>query len=114
MTEFIEISWTTGSIDEARKVCRYLVQEKWVACAQIIPWVESIYSWNGQLETTQESKVCLKTISKNFEEIKKIIIKNSSYQVPEILYHVIDGGDNNYLNWMESSCMDQSYPNGKK
>ena len=38
MPEFIEIHWTSGSIDEARKVARYLVQERYVACAQISPW----------------------------------------------------------------------------
>ncbi len=43
MPEFIEIHWTSGSIDEARKVARYLVQERYVACAQITPWVESIF-----------------------------------------------------------------------
>lgn len=71
MAEFIEINWTSGSIDEARKVSRYLVQERLVACAQIIPWIESIYMWNNQLETTQESKVTLKTKRIFFDEIKK-------------------------------------------
>ena len=100
MTEFIEIHWSSGRIDEARKVARFLVQEGYVACAQIVPWVESIYLWDGSLETTQESKVSLKTHKDLFEVIKKIIKENSSYQIPEITYREIDGGNEEYLEWM--------------
>jgi len=107
MKEFIEIHWTSGNLDEARKVARYLVQEKYVACAQIIPWVESIYTWNSQLETTQESKILFKTRIEFFEDIKKIITENTSYQVPEILYYTIDGGNQSYLDWLEESTVRQ-------
>jgi periplasmic divalent cation tolerance protein len=103
MTHFYEIYWTSGSIDEARKVARYLVQERLVACAQIIPWVESIYMWNNQLETSQESKVVLKAPQSNFDAIKEVIQRNSSYEVPEILYIEIDGGSSQYLQWLSES-----------
>ncbi|MGK5595150.1 MAG: divalent-cation tolerance protein CutA [Parachlamydiaceae bacterium] len=103
MAEFIAIQWTSGSIDEARKISRYLVQERFVACAQIIPWIESIYMWNNQLETTQETKIILKTRKERFEEIKKIIMDNSSYQVPEIIFTSIEGGNAEYLNWIDES-----------
>ena len=82
MSDYIEIHWTAGSLDEARKVCRYLVQERLVACAQIIPWVESIYMWNNQLDTTQESKITLKAHLNNYDQIKEVILKNCSYEVP--------------------------------
>jgi periplasmic divalent cation tolerance protein len=101
MSEFIEIHWTSGSIDEARKVARYLVQEQLVACAQITPWIESIYVWNAQVETAQESKVILKTRKEFYEKIRKIIEENSSYQVPEITYQHIDGGNEPYLEWLK-------------
>ncbi len=103
MADYIEIHWASGSIDEARKISRYLVQERFVACAQIIPWIESIYMWNNQLETTQETKIILKTRRERFEEIKKIIMDNSSYQVPEIIFTSIGGGNTEYLNWIEDS-----------
>jgi periplasmic divalent cation tolerance protein len=102
----IEIHCTTGSIDEARKICRYLVQERFVACAQIVPWVESIYMWNNQLETTQESKILLKARLEMFEKIKEVILQNSSYDVPEILYTIIDGGSEGYLQWIAESTPD--------
>lgn len=106
MPEFIEIHWTAGSIDEARKISRYLVQERFAACAQITPWIESIYMWNNQLETAQESKITLKTELSKFEKIKEIIKQNSKYQVPEITYNKIDGGSKDYLEWIVESTPD--------
>ncbi len=103
MSKCIEIHWTTGSIDEARKICRYLVQERLVACAQIVPWVESVYMWNNQLETAQESKVILKTRLDHFDDIKVFIIENCSYDVPEIPYTILDDGNAEYLEWVEAS-----------
>lgn len=99
----IEIHWTSGSIDEARIVCRYLVQERLVACAQIVPWIESIYMWDNQLETTQETKIVLKTQKEKFELIKDVICKNAKYEVPEITFISIEGGNEAYLDWVVES-----------
>jgi periplasmic divalent cation tolerance protein len=98
--ECIEICWTSGSMDEARKISRLLVKEGWVACAQIIPWIESIFMWNNKLDTVQESKIVLKTCRRNFEAIQEIIKKNSSYEVPEIIWNRIDGVDKEYQEWL--------------
>src|SRR5262249_36777843 len=103
MTTFIEIQWTSGSLDEARKIARYLVQERFVASAQIIPWIESIYMWNNQLETAQESMILLKTKLDLYEKIKEIIMQNSRYQIPEITFKAIDGGNQEFLDWLEES-----------
>lgn len=103
MSDFIEVHWTSGSLDEARKVSRYLVQERYVACAQIIPWIESAYMWNNQLETAQESKIILKTRQIHFEKIKEIILKNCKYQIPEITVIEIQNGNKEYLDWIGES-----------
>jgi len=103
MSEFIEIHWTSASLDEARRVCRYLVQERMVASAQLIPWIESVSMWNNQLETSQESKIVLKAREHDFEAIKEVILQNSSYEVPEIIFFIIEGGNKGYLDWIDES-----------
>lgn len=105
MVQFIEIHWTSGSLDEARKISRYLVQERFVACAQITPWIESIFMWNNQLETAQESKVTFKACLDNYEKIRQIIENNCSYDVPEITYTYLDGGNEAYLEWLQESTI---------
>ncbi len=105
MSDFIEIHWTSGSVDEARRISRYLVQERLVACAQIVPWIESIFMWNNQLETSQESKIVFKTRREKYEKVKEIIYDNSSYEVPEITYTSIEGGNDDYLAWINESLV---------
>ncbi|WP_068470157.1 divalent-cation tolerance protein CutA [Candidatus Protochlamydia phocaeensis] len=105
--EFIEIHWTSGTLDEARRISRYLAQERYVACAQIIPWIESVYMWNNKLETAQESKVVLKTRAENYNKIREIIEQNCKYEVPEITWFKIEGGNKSYMEWLQESTFVQ-------
>lgn len=89
--EWIEIHWTSETLDEARRVSRYLVEARYVACAQIIPWIESIFMWNNKMDTSQESKIVLKTRLENYDKIREVIEKNSKYEVPEITWVKIEG-----------------------
>lgn len=103
MSEFIQITWTSGSIDEARRCCRYLVQERLGASARIIPWVEAIFMLNNQLETTQESLIHLVIPQARFEEVSAIIRKNSKYQIPEISCTPLQGLNEDYLAWLKEA-----------
>lgn len=103
MSDHVLIFWTTGSIEEARRVSRFLVQEQIVACANIIPWVESIYLWEGKLETQQETKVVFKTRASLYDKVKQVIYDNTQYEVPEITQILIDKGNEDYLKWMDST-----------
>lgn len=103
----IEITWTVASIDEARKVSRYLVQERLVAKAEITPWVESVLLLNNQLETTQETKVTFKAVEENLNAIEEIIKKNSRYEIPEISWRKIEGANVEYQEWLTGATKDE-------
>ena len=103
----IEIHWTSDTLDEARRICRFLVQERYVACAQITPWVESIFLWDNKMDTVQESKVVLKTFMENYDAIRKVIEENCQYEVPQITWMKIDGGNKDYMDWLEKSTIAQ-------
>lgn len=103
MNEMIEVIWTAGSLDEARKISRLLVEKKLVASAQIIPWIESVYKLNGELETVQESKISLKTKFQFFDEIRSTIELHSKYEIPEIIFYKIEGGNEAYFKWIDNS-----------
>ncbi len=102
-SELIQIQWSAGSIDEARRVARYLIQERYAALAEIIPWVESISMLNNQLETTQQSKVLIVTKRDLFDRIQEVISKQGKYEVPELSYTVFEGVDSRFLNWANES-----------
>lgn len=101
--QMIEVRWSVGSLDEARTIARHLVQERLVVCAQIIPWIESIFIWNEQLDTVQESKVILKTELRLYEKIRDFIKQKCSYEVPEISYVILDGMNSEYEEWLKTS-----------
>lgn len=104
--EFIQIQWSCGNIEEARRVSRFLVQERLVACANITPWMESVYMWDNRLETDQECKVIFKTRKDNWEKVKQTILDNCTYEVPEILWFPIGGGHEEYLSWAAESTQE--------
>jgi periplasmic divalent cation tolerance protein len=103
--DFIEIHWTSETLDEARRISRFLVQERYVACAQIIPWIESVFMWNNKLETVQESKIILKTRRENYDKIREVIEQNCKYEVPEITWFKIEGGNKSYMEWLHESTL---------
>jgi periplasmic divalent cation tolerance protein len=101
--ELIEIHWTSGSLDEARRVSRFLVQERYVASAQIVPWVEAVTMLDNKLETSQESLIIFKTRSENLPKVREVIEQNSRYEIPEITWFKIEVANKPYLDWLKES-----------
>ncbi len=99
----ILILWTCATLEEARCICKELVERKLVACANIIPHVESIYFWEKKVEKGSESKVFLKTLECHFEAVKDYIKAHCSYDVPEVSQIPIDKGNADYFRWVEQS-----------
>lgn len=105
MSEWVEIHWSVGSLDEARRIARGLVQDRLVACAQVIPWIESIYIWDQQLHTAQESLVFFKTRAAFFAVVRERIEKECSYEVPEILCLPLLNLNEKYRIWLDSQLI---------
>jgi periplasmic divalent cation tolerance protein len=99
MDQVIHVFWSAANHEEARQISRSLVEKKLVACAQISSEVESIYIWKDELKTASEVKVYLKTIERHFSQIEEYIIKNASYDLPEILKTSVSGSKL-YLKWV--------------
>ena len=94
--------------DAARKAVRSLVEERLVACGNIIPGVESIYEWKGALETTAEVTVICKTTAARADEAQARMRALHPYDVPEILNIPVAGGWPDYLGWVAGQCRQQS------
>lgn len=103
MRGLIEIHWTSGSIDEARKVARDLVKKKWVAKAEIIPWIESLDLRDEQVQTSQETKIIFKTTHEFLNEIKQVIVQQCKYEVPEITCFQVENVNQEYSKWLQNS-----------
>lgn len=97
----IYIFWTCRNELEAKKIVWELLNQKWIACASILPSIQSIYRWEGKIEESQEIKVILKTVAPHFETIQNYILKSCSYAVPEIVAVNVTHVNPSYLFWVE-------------
>ena len=112
MDKYIQIEWTCPTLEEGRKIARELVEQKLVACANIVSHIESIYHWEGKVESDQEVKVLFKTESIHFERIKSYIETHASYDVPAILAIPILDGNAGYLKWISETVITSSVSKG--
>jgi len=94
---------TCGSIAEARRIGRNVVEKKLAACANIVPGVESIYKWKGKVERAREVLVVIKTNANRLPELEREVKRTHSYDVPEFIVLPIVAGSRNYLAWLQES-----------
>lgn len=101
----IVIFITTPSQEEGEKIGRYLVEIKLAACANILPSITSIFSWEGNISREQESLVILKSKRALFEKITEEVRKRHSYSLPEIIALPLVAGFPEYLSWIEKNTL---------
>jgi periplasmic divalent cation tolerance protein len=94
---------TAGSEEEARKIANLLVERKLAACVNLVPQIESIYRWQGKVESSREWLLLIKTTEKKFPELQKAIRELHSYEVPELIAIGIEDGSADYLAWITES-----------
>ena len=101
--KFILVLVSTKDVAEAKKIARILLENKLIACANILPKIESLYFWDGKVAEETESFVLLKTSSDCFEDLERLIKEIHSYSLPEIISLEINEGNKDYLNWLEEN-----------
>jgi periplasmic divalent cation tolerance protein len=94
---------TAATPEEARRLGRELVEERLAACATLVPGAESIYHWEGRIETAAETLLVLKTTSDKVEALEARLKDLHSYETPEFLVLEIERGSRAYLDWIEAS-----------
>jgi len=92
-----------GSIAEARKIGRNVVEKKLAACANIVPGVESIYRWKGKVERAGEVLVVVKTTANRLPALEREVKRLHRYDVPEFIVLPIIAGSRKYLAWLQGS-----------
>ncbi|MFA5189077.1 MAG: divalent-cation tolerance protein CutA [Verrucomicrobiia bacterium] len=98
---------TAASRREARRIARSLLEQRLVACANIIPDVESHYWWEGKIDHAREWLLVMKTRRSRFRAVERAVKQLHSYQVPEIIALPLAAGQADYLRWMAVSLSGQ-------
>jgi periplasmic divalent cation tolerance protein len=99
MTDAIVLLCTCSSEREGRLLAEALVHSKLAACVNLLPGVQSIYRWEGELERAAEVLLLIKSTADRFEELRVRITELHSYDTPEIIALPISAASEKYLNW---------------
>ncbi|MFL6207666.1 MAG: divalent-cation tolerance protein CutA [Pyrinomonadaceae bacterium] len=94
---------TASSREEALRLAEMLVGARLAACVQVLPEMESIYHWQGQIERTPEVLLVVKTTAARFGELEREVRALHSYETPEIVALPITAASAPYLTWLTSA-----------
>ena len=102
--EFVIAVSTVPDKETAQKIARELIENAIVACANLVPAVESIYFWKEKVEASTEVLAIFKMTAARYSEFESRLRELHPYDVPEIVRLNIAEGNPDYLRWIEESC----------
>ncbi|HEY1172508.1 MAG TPA: divalent-cation tolerance protein CutA [Verrucomicrobiae bacterium] len=91
---------TAPNLKTARKLVKAALEAKLVACANLIPKIESHYWWQGKLERSAEVLILFKSTEAKLKALEKTILANHPYDTPEFVVLPITAGNERYLDWV--------------
>lgn len=96
---------TASSKEEALRLVRGLVQDRLVACANVIDGAASVYWWEGEVREAPETLMVAKTRTENVEAVIARVKAEHSYSCPCVVALPIEAGNPAYLDWIQAETL---------
>jgi len=93
---------TTNSELNAQEISKALLEASLIACSNIYSNVNSIYKWEGEIQSSSEFVLILKSKAENFSEIERLILDKHNYECPVILQIPILKMNSAYQNYLKN------------
>lgn len=100
---FAVVLVTAPDLKTARALARAALEARLIACANLVPRVESHYWWQGRLERGAEVLLVLKTTRARLAALEKLVLARHPYDTPEFLVLPLHAGTERYLAWLAAS-----------
>lgn len=100
----IVVLMTAGSQEEASRLAEMLVGAHLAACVQIMPQMESIYRWKGEVHRAPEFLLLAKTTAACFDELEREVRSLHTYDTPEIIAIPAARVSAPYFEWLTSNA----------
>jgi len=91
---------TAPDAAQAARIARALVEERLIACANLVPGLTSIYRWQGQVQEEGEVLLLMKTRRSLVRRLKERLPQLHPYQVPELVVAPVEEGLEPYCRWV--------------
>jgi periplasmic divalent cation tolerance protein len=95
---------TAPDLKTARRLARAALEARLIACANLVPRIESHYWWQGKIERGAEVLLILKTTTARLAALEKLIVSKHPYDTPEFIVIPVASGNRRYLEWINTSC----------
>jgi periplasmic divalent cation tolerance protein len=92
----------------AQSLARHLVEQRLAACVNLLPPMQSVYRWQGQIEQAQEVQLLIKTCAERLDALSAAIVQQHPYELPEILMVSPDAGRPAYLDWIRAQTREET------
>lgn len=93
---------TVANSEEAGRLALTLVEERLAACVTQIPAVQSLYLWQGKIESATETMLFIKTGPDQLAALEARLHQLHSYETPEFLVLSVESGSHAYLDWLQA------------
>jgi periplasmic divalent cation tolerance protein len=103
-TAFALVLVTAPDLKTARALAQAALAARLIACANLIPKIESHYRWQGKIESSREVLLVLKTRKTRLAALEKLVLARHPYDTPEWLVLPLAAGNSKYLAWLAASC----------
>jgi len=105
MSDYRVVQVVCRDEQEAKNIARILLKKKQVACANIIPRIQSLYWWKDRIVNDYESILFLKTKAKHVASLIEEIKSNHSYVTPSVLATDVDEGNKDYFDLIDDEIV---------
>ena len=104
--EHIVVLVTAPSKAVGRDVAQALLEQQLAACVNVIPAMDSLYTWEGEIRSDEEVLLVVKTRAAAFDELAIVVRDVHPYEVPEIIALPSVAGSRDYLDWIDEVVED--------
>ena len=102
-TRFAIVLVTAPDLKTARALAKAALSARLIACANLVPKIESHYRWQGKIESSAEVLLILKTQKSKLAALEKLVLAKHPYVTPEFLVLPVSAGNKKYLDWLAAA-----------